>query len=270
MTKRFDSDIFFKNINYLLKEKGIKIGELESYADVSTGYVSRVRKEESAKPGIDFVVKVADKFDVSVDDLIGVDMEGLTNTEAYILDFLNKLIADTKAEKMLWEKESPSYFGTLNHDGFGNTDHPLISLYKVKHVNDRMIVSSDMLTFNSDTFGIQTKIHGDCYNLALKNGATLYLMDIESIPDSVDVLNSVAKELLIYLPNSGRQFLCSTKSQTFEDKINLLFATIADYFKHPQIKSDFRNVIDAFMSDDWRDDPAPEDPFPGYPEEPPF
>ncbi len=272
MAKGFDNDIFFKNINYLLKTKGIKVGELESYAEVSTGYISRVRKEENSKPGIDFIVKAAEKFGVSVDDLIGVDMEKLTNTEVYIISFLNKLIEDTHSEKLMWEKETPEYLSQIDTDQYGDPEHVLLSLENVTYINGRVQTSSKAIVFASNTFGIQTKIHGDCYNLRLKNGAMLYLMDIEKIPTDYEEETEYAKEILMLIPGRGRQFLCSSKSSTFEDKIEALFVTLAEYFQHPLIKTDFRNIIDAFMQDDMQDDPdsVAKSPARGFSSDNPF
>lgn len=254
MAKKFDSDTFFKNINYLLKAKGIKIGELESYAEVSTGYVSRVKKEENSKPGIDFIVKVAEKFEVTVDDLIGVEMEKLTNTENYIINFLNKLIEDTQSEKLMWERESPDYLGHVETDQYGNPYHDLLSIQEVTFINGRVQTSRDAIVFDSNSFGVQTRINGDCYNLRLKNDATLYLMDIAKIPTDYEEEVQYAKEILMILPKRGRQFLCSSTSNVFKEKIDTLFATITEYFQHPLIKTDFRNIIDAFMQDDLQDD----------------
>ena len=47
-----------------------KIGELEGEAGVSAGYISRISKYGNTKPGIEFIMKVADSFNVCLDTLL--------------------------------------------------------------------------------------------------------------------------------------------------------------------------------------------------------
>ena len=87
MGVEFDKKRMLENISFLLKEKGKKIGELETEAGVSVGYISRTSKDENAKPGIDFILKVAEALNISVDMLLKVDLTDLTPTEKYLLSF---------------------------------------------------------------------------------------------------------------------------------------------------------------------------------------
>ena len=79
----FDKKILLENISYLLKEKEMKIGELEAAAKVSTGYISRITKEENSKPGIEFIMNVAEVLNVGMDTLLKVDLSAQTPTEKY-------------------------------------------------------------------------------------------------------------------------------------------------------------------------------------------
>ena len=261
MTKEFNKEILFSNIYHLLKVREIKVGELESYVGVSAGYISRINKEQSTKPGLEFIIKVADKLGVTVDELLSVNFEGLTNTELYIINFLNKLTEDTRAEKLLWERESAEYLNRLDSDGFGNVDHYLFSVESVKHVHEDRVLVNDEVVYVSDTFGNQTFIHGDCYNLRLKNEAYLYLMDIGKEPKKVGEEFEYAKEIIMFKPQFGRQFLCSSVAYNFSEKIQLLFDAVAEYFRHPLVNSEFRYSIDAFMKDDLKDDAPKNSPF---------
>ena len=51
MTEEFNKKIMLDNISFLLNESGKKIGELETEAGVSTGYISRISKDEKTKLG---------------------------------------------------------------------------------------------------------------------------------------------------------------------------------------------------------------------------
>ena len=91
MSVEFNKQLMLDNISFMLKEFGKKIGELEAEAGVSPGYISRTSKDDKAKPGIDFIVKVAEALNTSVDTLLNIDLSGLTPTERYLISFLEKL-----------------------------------------------------------------------------------------------------------------------------------------------------------------------------------
>ena len=88
MGKSFDKNLMLANIYYLIKEQGRKIGEVENDAGMSSGYLSRVSKDQFTKPGIDFIFNVANILKVSIDTLVGVDLTALTPTEEYLLRFM--------------------------------------------------------------------------------------------------------------------------------------------------------------------------------------
>ena len=70
----FDKNRCLNNIYFLVKEKNLRIGDLEAGAGVSIGYISRLNKDDSkATPSIEFLVSIADKLDVTIDALIQYD-----------------------------------------------------------------------------------------------------------------------------------------------------------------------------------------------------
>ena len=109
MEQKFNKTIIFDNIAFMLKESGKKIGELETEAGVSLGYISRMSKEGNAKPGIDFIMKTAEALNVSVDTLLRVDLSSLTATEKYLISFLEKLVKDTFDDKLDWQTETAGW-----------------------------------------------------------------------------------------------------------------------------------------------------------------
>ena len=60
MPEDFNKNRLFDNISYLIKKNDLKIGEIENGAGVSAGYIARASKDEKSKPGIEFVMKVAE------------------------------------------------------------------------------------------------------------------------------------------------------------------------------------------------------------------
>lgn len=100
----FDNSILVANIDYLSRKYNIRVGELERYAGISAGYISRTAKENSLKKmSIDVVWKIAKLFNVSVQDLIGNRMEEIKGNTALLLKFLDKVIRKTESGEHAWE-----------------------------------------------------------------------------------------------------------------------------------------------------------------------
>lgn len=272
MSKELDKEIFLGNFYYLLKTKGIKIGEMEEYASVAAGYFSRLNKDANAKPNIDVVISIADKFGISLDTLTKVKIYELSGTETYMINFLEKLKKDTEEEKLMWHKETASELANVKDDSDGFPEHPFFSYGE--YYEDRGGEYPECLKDNifvSDSFGNQTEIHGDCFNLRLKNGAILFLADIAKICFKKGDIPEFVKEVWIRTFSSGQKFLCSNKNPKYTDLINNLFNAISEYCKHPQLEADYRSVIDAFMKDDLKDDPVTTPNWAAkFDEDPPF
>ena len=248
--KEFVKERLFSNLSHLIKLQGKKIGELESDAGVSAGYISRMNKEVNSKPGIDFIVKAADQLNVSIDTLLGVDLTKLSRTEKYTFDFIEKLIRETEAESLRWEKEAASELNSIDSNGWSNMDYPLFSyetFYEETESDYPEQVSR--FVFNSASYGFHTAINGDCYNLQMQYDTTLYLMNIVKSVHKINDANAYAKEIWLFKPSVGNQFLCSDKNYNFKTIVDRLFDAVAVYLTHPQLKQDFRLAIDAFMQD---------------------
>ncbi len=100
----FDNSNLAANINYLCRKYGVRIGELESYIGISAGYISRTTGKNSPKKiSIDVVWKLARLFNVTVQDLIGSRLEDIKGNTALLLQFLDKLIAQTESGEHAWQ-----------------------------------------------------------------------------------------------------------------------------------------------------------------------
>jgi len=243
----FNKKRMLDNISFLLKEKGKKIGELESECGVSAGYISRTAKDNSAKPGIDFVVNAATALGVTVDTLLNYDLASLTPTERYIASFIAKLKVATNDDKLSWKKSHPEYLNNLDCDENGFVDHPLFELEP--DVPGQNILH---IVFCSIAFGYKTHIAEECFSLKMKDSSTLYLMAISHRDDPT----KKAVELWMHKPKVGREYLCGTHSDsTLACLVDDLYLIVKAFSKHPQIDKRLRSVIDAFMADDFEDDP---------------
>ena len=256
MQSGFDKKLFFDNISYLIRENDLKVGEVESQAGVSAGYISRTSKDGGTKPGIDFIVNISKILNVSIDVLLGVDLEKLTPTEKYLISFLDKLISDTAHDKLSWNKDSAGNLNHLECDINGNTDHPLFHSETFMEPGEEGYPNEVTRNiFISNTFEELTYIAGNCYSLVLKNGAQLYLMNISKSVHSSREKDIYAKEIWMQIRNGSAKYLCGTRSEApISDRVESLYTAVEEDSKHPKIDQNLQEIIDAFMKDDFSDD----------------
>ena len=101
----FNRTRLMENINTLIKEKGLKIGEIETTVGISTGYLSKMTKTDNeSMPGIDLIFKLAELLEVSVDALVGGDFNKSNDNLFFVMKFIQSLIEDTDIHKFTWEK----------------------------------------------------------------------------------------------------------------------------------------------------------------------
>ncbi len=224
----FNKSIFIDNISLLLERKERKISELEDYADVSRGYVSRLAREEKTKPSIEFVVSVANFFHVDITELISCDLNELSPAEEYLINLLIKLIEDTKSSSLEWEAKTTEFIHNFQPD------------------------SDDDYTGHifSNSFGEKSTLASDIYSLRLKNYSSLLVF-------SVNAHESDEKSTEVWISRLGEpsEFLCSThQDYSLAAKIINLYSSIVDYLRHPMVSSRYKYILDAFMRNDFSDD----------------
>lgn len=256
--KNFNKTLCFSNIRELLRQNlDVKIGQIEKEAGIRLGYMSRLEKDgNTSEPSVEFVVTAAKLLKVSVDTLISVDLTGLTPTEQYITSFFDKLKEDTLKDRLDWNRETAFNLNRMEPDMNGFVYHPLFAEETFYEETDCEYPQEvTRIVFNSKTFGPKTYIAGDCFNLRLKNGTTLYLMDIEKSVHKVGDSSAAAKEAWMYVPSKGSQLLVASQDDTpVALFLELLFSTVKERMEHPKVNNDVMYAIDAFMKDDISDD----------------
>ena len=100
----FNNGCLVKNIAYLLKKYGLRMGDLEKLLGISAGYISRTVKENSSKKlSIDVVWKIAELFEISVQKLIEDDLRDLSGNIGMLVDFMDKLKEQTQCVEIEWD-----------------------------------------------------------------------------------------------------------------------------------------------------------------------
>ena len=256
--KNFNKTLCFSNIRELLRQKpDVKIGQIEKEAGIRLGYMSRLEKEgNTAEPSMEFIVTAAKLLKVCIDTLISVDLTGLTPTEQYIVSFFDKLKTDTLQDRLNWNRESAFNLNRIEPDYYGVIYHPLFAeetFYEETECEYPEEVTR--IVFNSKTFGPHTCINGDCFNLRLKNGTTLYLMDIAKSVRRINDPSAYAVEAWMYVPHNGSQLLVASQDDTpIAPLLEALFSVVKERMEHPKVNNDVMYAIDSYMKDDIEDD----------------
>lgn len=244
----FNSRILFNNIAFLLKNTEFKVGELETAAGVSTGYISRTSKDESSNPSIEFVAKTANFFGVGLDLLINVDLGAETETEIYLAKLIDKLVVDTNSNKLDWKVEKAYYLNNLEADINGFTDHDLFYYETFQEQTEAGYAEeSTDVRFKSDSYGMNTYIADDCFYLQMKD-YRLYVMKISKSIHNIKDPEADAIELWM-VPNRGsNKFLVKDLNNSVHNiLIKNLYRSISEYNKKPKIDNEVKRVLDAYL-----------------------
>lgn len=99
----YDRNRLINNINHLLKERGLKNKDLETYAGVSPGYISRISADSNtSNPGIDYICKAANFFEIPFNVLIAEDLSAQSDDEKLCRKFLQTLYDETMYGHIIW------------------------------------------------------------------------------------------------------------------------------------------------------------------------
>lgn len=249
--RNFNKTICFSNIRELLKANPeVKIGMIEKEAGIRLGYMSRLEKgDNAAEPSMEFIVSAAKLLNVTIDTLISTDLTNTSNPEKYLVNFFEKLKVDTLAGKLDWKVETKFELNKDDYDFSEIKKHPLFSMetfYRQteceypEQVTERVYVSK--------TFGPNTVINGDCFNLKLKNGAVLYLMDLSKDVHRVSDKLAHVKEAVMFIPYGKSQVLATTHDKYPIGKLlDSLYSTVKNNIK---VENEVMYAIDSFMNDD--------------------
>lgn len=259
----FDKKTCMDNIYAIAKDKGIKIGDLEKRAGLSTGYLSKLSKEgNTAVPGIETLSTIADALGVSIDYLISVNYKGLNQDEKYFSAFIEKLIKGTESGRIAWEIEGAAY---LNSNNTGeNFVHPLF-LPIPSAIDDP--VSGELVNYVANVYQSRflhfddVKSFGNCYHCEITPGGDLlYMMKLflgnknYTKKGSYDSFKRNEETELYLVDRFGKvNSLCSTFSVGEEMKklIEKLYSTVYGDNRHISVSTNTKSIIDKFMDLQW-------------------
>ncbi len=180
--KRFNRDLCFKNIDYLLAQSDVKLGALETESGNTPGYISRMRSgKSSSDPSIEFLMTASEVFKVPLELLVSAELSGLSATEKYMLDFLKKVTEDTQADKLNWKRETVAELENLevHYDGEGDL-YILHPLYKLKDERFEGLYEANPQYESKFFKECGVKPHGDVfYAQLLPTDEELYIVECD-------------------------------------------------------------------------------------------
>lgn len=255
--RNYDRGVLFQNIRELIKHHpDAKLGEIEKASNQKPGYVARLeRTGTKTEPTVNFVVTAAKELGVSIDYLIKAPIANLTPTEKYLIEFLDKLKRDTIDYQLEWEI---GFQNDLNHEDPDVCPDVKRLLYTVDFFTapgaGGHIETSRRWGFSSRCFDKKTYIAGDCFWLNMKNDSRLFIMNVKPsfLNKNEGAQRAIEVWLVTYVYNkTNTRYLCSSQDGgAVADAVNALHSSVENYAKHPKLKSDITNVIDAFMNGD--------------------
>lgn len=239
----FDKNRLMNNINILIKNKNLKIGELENELGVSTGYLSRMSKsEKESAPSVDFICKLAAKLEVSIDSLVNGDFQHSNDNLYYMTRFLSSLTEDTDAHKFEWEKFTK--YENLQ-EKYGFSDLPMMT--KTLHVN--MKEESSYWKFLS-TFDnrVEFKMSNINYCAMVSGLGVVLLLKLDAENSEA---NKTAYELYAIEESSEEQVIpiCSTLQNdgAISPAILDLFNCIERHERDVKVSEEARSIIDRYL-----------------------
>ena len=181
----FDRQQLIENINTLIQQKNMRVGDIESAIGISTGYISRLSKEGSTSiPATDVVWKLARYLGVSTDALISGDYSQGRDNLSVLNRFIAKLIVQTEDGTIDWTPVTTKYVNAVLKG-----EEPSFFLVQEKEINHGVPHMEDEFSEATQTYAwYQNKkivsqaapldyawMTGDGFKATLKNGRVLYL-----------------------------------------------------------------------------------------------
>ena len=243
--KRFDKHLLFKNIRELAAKKDVRLGQIERSAGCQPGYMSRLDKiGNTTDPSVEFVVTAAKELEVSIDLLVFSNFAKVSQTEDYILKFMEGLTNDTRDDKIHWETENADdalFIGVQKGD-VSMADHPFFEYdsYEESFSYNSLFFPSDIIISVENSYC--SKLPG--------SKAWIYVMRCRDALEDNDTEQDFFE---IYIVNSGRVNPLFCSKQTTEALAlvtDSLYQEIEVYMSHIHVNDEVRSIIDAYMSGD--------------------
>ena len=230
-----DNKRIVENIYLLIREKGLKIGDVENLSGISTGYLSRI-KDSKININVESLYKIANYLNVTIDSLVNCDYSELSATEKYMLSFLNTIIIKSNKEKVNWKFIATNILYNPNFYNNKFSLSPVVNVY-----NDRY---EKKVAYFSYFAQLRYQMLDNMYYFEY-NDKNIYLFKVK------DNSKTTSKIYEMYLDaDKGLKPLCSSNKG-----VNAIFGKILEQIyqlaekkvNEPQVDDDAKGIIDSFI-----------------------
>lgn len=271
MAREFDRQKFLANIRALIRQRNMKIGELESNVDLSAGYLSRLERDDNkAVPTVDVVWKIAKELGVNIELLIEGTFDHATKNIEYIRRFVQSLFDRTVSGELDW---SSNNIGSINRALEGKEECAIVERAPDGEYFEPS--DGDMLQYGVDTgsqmrsrlFRIRSLTRptseviaaDSCFHVQIGQNQVLHLFKFTEVMYMEDPLIGGTPEAIDYyeLAISEVNFdieellpICNTLGTTssLEADLKKLFQELKLHEYDLRIDNRVRGIIDAFMT----------------------
>ncbi len=238
MPEIFNKERFLNNVFYLAKSNGISISALENKIEISTGYLTKLRNDDSRKNiSADVMFAIADVLNVSVDVLCKAEFEKLNYDESILIKFFEKFKVDTLNNKCKWEQET-SMAIMMGHGHIGKSE--LIKC-GTKYVYNSLIREGEdvLVVGNSYVLQISPSVYLALVRVRVTNNPIVdeleaYILDerngrdVKKLcatgKDNIAELDTVVEDLYKVAENSGKRLALDYETSIF----------ITNYMREPE------------------------------------
>lgn len=255
----YNKNTCVNNIYKLVKEKNLRIGEIESISGVSVGYFSKLLKEgNTASPSIEVLSKISDILNVSLDTLCKNDLSSLSDTDLYINNFLSSLIKKTNEGEFIWIKESKLALNSELVDELESKSKKFFEFEDVPYKGETEYPEYHERPVFKSLFrkGELLEAFDDCFYLELPTSSTVFLMNISRINNGINrnIESDVDIEIYIQYGNEICPItrLQSKEESTFDNIIRDLYTSAKESSKHNFLNRTARNAIDSYMDSSYK------------------
>lgn len=253
----FDKNRLMDNINCLIKEKNLRIGEVEAEVGISKGYLSRMSKEENDTiPTVDLIWNLAQKLGTSVDMLVGGDFSKVNDNLFFIMKYVYKLKTMTDLHDIEWRRVPKAFYeaverGMQTHPLFVDNERDLRSLFPEEQQENAGGVTQ---RYNSSFVMSPVTVFDDCFEGTIPGFGMVYIMELfynskdeGAVPYTEIVMIEYGDEDAGY--GDATTPICATlgKSQELRPSINELITCIKRHEADVQLNQQQKGVISRFL-----------------------
>lgn len=233
----YSKNRLLNNIEKIVQDQNIKIGELELKCGVSVGYFSRLRKSESdsASPSLDILLSLSQQLNISLTSLVFCDFSKMTETEIFIQKFLERLVISTRGCIISWNKHSNDDFFTSSiFFNLKTFDYENTSVFNEPEQCYKSLFDNKIKFFTNDFFSFNSKEN------------VYYLFCIR---DDIDA--DLEFELYVETKSIIKP-ICTSNfkgNKVFKEMFSELYHEIECYFKKVILDNDVKKSMEDFVNE---------------------